>query len=701
MKKLCTPVALLALSISVFSQDISEFIHVDQFGYLPNAQKIAVLSDPQIGYNSGLSYTPPATLELRDASNNTAVFSAAPTPWDGGNTHAQSGDRGWWFDFSSVTAIGNYYVYDATNDQRSAVFTIADESYTGVMRAAGRMFFYNRCNAPKEEPYAQGWEDGDNFNNPMQDANCRYIYDPGNVSLEKDLSGGWFDAGDYNKYVTFANSAVHNLLWAYEENPDAFGDNWNIPESGNNIPDLIDELKWELDWLMKMTNLDGSVHIKMGSQNYAENSSSPPSANTDQRFYGPTCSSASIAIAGMFSHAAGIFSQFSQFQSYAAELEQKAIAAYNYSLPFINTNTLETNCDDGSIVAGDADWDADRQKANFMVAAVFLYDLTGDASYNNYITGNVIYLEQLLTNFWGPYFMEANDALIHYTTLPNATAGTVSLIEDSWSDSVINNNNDFFGFSGTDLYHANMPDWSYHWGSNNPKANYGSLNKLALKTGVFPSGDTNFENYIDATIHYFHGVNPQGIVYLSNMYEAGAERSVNEIYHSWFADGTDYDNALTSPIGPAPGFISGGANSQFSVTTLIPPSGQPEQKSYLDFNDGFPNNSWEISEPAIYYQAAYIRLLANRTDAGAILSSADAEVDNFMIYPNPSNETFSIAGFKGKAQLEIYTIMGSWVQTLTVENRDRVDISSLFSGVYLLRLATQDGQVRSQKLIVL
>ena len=138
-----------------------------------------------------------------------------------------------------------------------------------------------------------------NFTNPLQDADCRYVYDAENAALEKDLTGGWFDAGDYNKYVTFAHTAVHDLLWAYRNNPDVFGDNWNIPESGNGIPDILDEIKWETDWLLKMANPDGSVIIKMGSIDYDDNSNAPPSANTDRRYYGPTCTSASIATASL------------------------------------------------------------------------------------------------------------------------------------------------------------------------------------------------------------------------------------------------------------------------------------------------------------------------------------------------------------------------------------------------------------------
>jgi len=113
----------------IYSQTPSPYIQVDQFGYLPNTQKVAVLVDPQVGFNAAESYQAPAILALKNANSNATVFSAAPTIWNEGATHTQSGDRGWWFDFSSVNTPGDYYVYDAVNDERSAEFTIGSGVY--------------------------------------------------------------------------------------------------------------------------------------------------------------------------------------------------------------------------------------------------------------------------------------------------------------------------------------------------------------------------------------------------------------------------------------------------------------------------------------------------------------------------------------------------------------------------------------------
>jgi endoglucanase len=61
------------------------------------------------------------------------------------------------------------------------------------------------------------------------------------ASQIKDLRGGWFDAGDYNKYTSWTAHNAIVLLRAYSENPTAFGDDSGIAESGNGVPDILDE----------------------------------------------------------------------------------------------------------------------------------------------------------------------------------------------------------------------------------------------------------------------------------------------------------------------------------------------------------------------------------------------------------------------------------------------------------------------------
>ncbi len=666
----------LCCAFSLSAQTISKFIHVDQFGYMPNASKVAVISDPQTGFNASDNYTPSATLELRNASNDAVVFSGAPSIWDNGNTHSQSGDKGWWFDFSTYVTPGTYYVYDPGNDESSAAFEIGTDVYTSVLIATFKMFYYNRCNASKVAPYAgSNWTDGGNFENNLQDANCRYYLEPNNASLEKDLTGGWFDAGDYNKYVTFASSAVHMLLSAYEDNPEVCTDAWGIPESGNGMPDILDEVKWELDWLLKMINTDGSVIIKMGSVDYADNALAPPSANTDPRYYGLTCTSASIAAAGMLAHAANVYSGIPGMSAYAAQLQDQAELTWSYVEPLITSNSLETTCDDGTIKSGDADRSVAEQREEALVAAIQLFKLTGETDYNDYIAANITDAEPLQFNFWSAYKLSLNEALLEYTTLPGANATTKSTILNSINAAATNNWDGLYGFNNNDLYRAFMPDWAYHWGSSLPKAGFGILNLQLNKYGINSANQADHREKAMEQLHFFHGVNPLGLVYISNMYDYGGDRCVNEIYHTWFNDGTDWDNVFSSTYGPAPGFVSGGPNSTYdSNVNLSPPYGQPEQKSYLDFNTGWPDDSWELSEPAIYYQANYVRLLANLiTNDGAL--AVDWFEPLWGFYEDGINHL-------------------RWI-TQSEENNDRFEVERSPDGRSWSKIATVKGQINT------
>ncbi len=696
----------MALCLPVFQfAQISPFIQVDQFGYRPQSAKVAVLSDPQIGYNRSQTYQPAGSIQLRNATTDVVVYESSPLLWNDGNMHDQSGDKGWWFDFSSIQTPGSYFVYDPLNQQRSAVFEIGENVYQEILKAAGRMYYYNRCGIEKKEDHAgEAWFDESSFDHPLQDKNCRYVNDRENESLEKDLSGGWFDAGDYNKYVTFAHSTIHNLLWAYQESSSSFDDNWNIPESGNGIPDILDEIKWELDWLLKMTNEDGSVHIKMGSIDFSDNSMAPPSANTDPRYYGPICSSAAIAVVSMFAHAAKVFADIPTMENYSELLKQKAVAAWEQVLPQLINGELDEGCDDGTIKAGDADWDTTLQQENAVTAAIHLFDLTGLDEYEQYIITNLEQTEQISTGFWGAYKTALNDALLLYTTIAGADVNTVQTIVESVFKEADNNWNGYFGFNDLDLYRSFMPDWSYHWGSNSPKAGYGVLNIQLVKYGIIPERDQSFWLKGEEQLHYFHGVNPLGLVLLSNMYDLGGDRCVNEIYHTWFADGTQWDHALNSPKGPPPGYVTGGPNMSFSVADLSPPSGQPMQKSYLDFNDNWPNNSWEISEPAIYYQANYIRLLAAFSNARTTTSTTGQsfQESTFEIGPNPTNGMLILKGsFPGFA-LRVISADGRMVIPFIKPpaERWRIDLTKEPSGLYLLQLMDDAGNtVHSEKII--
>ena len=587
-------------------------IAVDQFGYRPDMTKVAVISDPQQGFNAAESYTPGNTLEVRTWNGNTVVFTGSPVAWSNGVTHVQSGDKAWWFDFSAVTRWGEYYIYDPGNDTRSARFRIDHTVYEDVLKQAVRVYYYQRRGAAKSLPYADArWTDGTNFLGPLQDSHCWLITNPV-LASEKDLRGGWFDAGDYNKYVNFTVSPLSDLLFAYRQNPLIWPDDWNIPESGNGIPDLLDEVKWELDWLLRMQNANGSVLSKMGVNQFQ--GASPPSAETAQVFYGAESSTASLSAAGNLAQAARVYQSVGMV-AYANTLSNAAVAAYNWavanpSVMFINTGFSSANPEVGS---GTYAYERDNLRIR---AAVFLYDLTGQAPYRTFVESTYANVHGIAWWWWNFYETPVQDALMYYTTLPGVTPAVVSNIRTHKQSTM--DGSDYMGAwtSGKDAYRAHIPDGDYVWGSNQEKAHAGLLYDEQITYGLNVAQAAGYRAAAAGYLHYVHGVNPLTMVYLSNMYEHGADNCANQIYHSWFGHGTIYDDALTSPNGPAPGYVPGGANPSFTPDPsytgprLAPPLDQPIQKAYKDWNTSWPENSWEITEPGIYYQAAYAYLLS-------------------------------------------------------------------------------------------
>lgn len=589
-------------------------ILVDQFGYRPKDSKVAVIRSPEAGFDKDVKFEPGKEYEVRRAEDGRAVFKGSPTAWNGGAVEASSGDKGWWFDFSKVDAPDRYYVYDVQKKVRSPTFSIHANVYKGVLKAAMRTYFYQRSGMAKRSPYAEAcWNDAESYAAANQDTQAHDITDRDNASKVRDLSGGWFDAGDTNKYVTYAAQPVHQLLTAYQLYPNGFTDDFNIPESGNGIPDLIDEVKWEIDWLKKMQYSDGGAALKVGVID--NGNSSPPSADKSPRFYIPECTSATIAVAGMFAHASLVFAQFPALGAYAEDLKSRAQNAWkNYS----TAPAQQTSCDKGVVHAGNADWTAAAQTAYATEAAIYLFALTRDADYQNFIKAHYRETRPYHDSGWSRYESDQGESLLFYTGIPAADADLrKQILADKQADA--GGSDHIYRFDPKDdLYRAYLTDGQYHWGSNNPRANYGVSNLDMIAYSLAGKDLDSYSKRGLEIVHYFHGVNPFGMAYLSNMYSLGASSSVNEIFHTWYREKTKWSDAKTSECGPPPGYVPGGPNASATKdgvpATISPPSGQPAQKSYRDWNGIWPDASWVVTEPAIYYQSAYVRLLSAFVD---------------------------------------------------------------------------------------
>jgi endoglucanase len=168
--------------------------------------------------------------------------------------------------------------------------------------------------------------------------------------------------------------------------------------------------------------------------------------------------------------------------------------------------------------------------------------------------------------------------------------------------------------------------YTYVWGSNSTRSTQGTMFYDLASYGIDAAGAATDRKYAERYVHYLHGVNPLGLAYLSNMGSYGAATSVTCFFHTWFTNGSPrWSQVGVSTYGPPPGYLPGGPNPSYAIDGCCssscstqagcasppsPPAGQPPQKSYAQFNDDWPVDSWQVTEPDDGYQAAYIRLLS-------------------------------------------------------------------------------------------
>ncbi len=698
-------ILIFLFPILLSAQEVTNKIVVDQFGYRPQSKKVAVIRDPHTGFDASEAYSPGNNFVVINTQTKQQVFpvgtTQAPVQWNNGAIDASSGDKAWWFDFSAVTTEGTYYVLDVANNKKSFDFEIKDNVYQEILKQAMRSFFYQRSGYKKEAKYAgTEWADEASHMGPLQDLNCRSYDDKNNSAKERDVHGGWYDAGDYNKYTTWTANYVVELLRAYSERPEVWTDDYNIPESGNGTPDILDEVKWGIDHLIRLQNENGSTIAII-----AEDGASPPSAASGQSFYGAANTSSTLSTAGAFAFASKVYRQLDE--QYANDLLARAKKAWDWAVA--NPNVTWKNNDEAygskGIGAGQQETDDYGRLVYKLRAATFLLEATQDTQYKTFFENNYEQLGLIKHYFAHAFSDEEQDILLYYSQLPQASNAVSTKIIGRYTIAM-NGTHQFQALDNqTDPYMAHLKD--YTWGNNRQKSSQGLMYYDVLVYNIASDRNDDALAAAEDYLHYLHGVNPKNLVYLSNMYKFGGDNCVNQFYHSWFYDGTDWDEYGKSKYGPAPGFVVGGANPRYTKDACCPSGcgspdnnakcnavdvssllNQPNQKSYLDFNTSWPLNSWTITENSGGYQTEYIRLISKFVEINKTVTSnakPTSVPSSLYAYPNPTTGKLYIQNLNGKSWT-LYDMVG---QKVLSGNKSEANISNLLHGIYLLSAGDQ------------
>lgn len=611
--------------------DPPPMVVVDQFGYTPSMRKIAVFRDPVGGYDAGQSFEPTNPCRVVRVDGGAAAYSGDCVSVGDGGAHPDSGDRAWWFDFSDVRVPGRYVVEDAGGTS-SDPFTIGDDVYDDVLKVALKTFFYQRAGCPKQPPFAdERWSDTASHLGPGQDPQARRHDAKTVASTERDLRGGWYDAGDYNKYTNWTANYVLDLVAMHRERPAVWTDDLGVPESGNGVPDVLDEAAWGAAWLLRMQDDDGGVLSILGLD-----SDSPPSKSDGPSFYGPASASASWTTAAALAAAAA------EFRRHAPELTldgtnaaeaclSAAVRADRWAeahpdVKFQN-NTPEYNS--VGLGAGRQEVDDTARRTKRMKAKLYLWLATGEDVYRDALIAALPDEPLLQTGNLNTWRNEDyRDLLLAAERLGGSDPGLASKIRSTYLNG-LERKPHVGAKDDPPPYRSLIP--SYTWGSNAVKAREGLLFADASRA-LTPSARCDVAaDYL----HYLHGVNPMGLVYLTNMNEHGATRSANTLYHAWYCDGSPRWDDTRTGVGPLPGLLVGGPNPSYDWDGCCdsdagcgggkvpcgdappaPPKGQPPAKSYREFNDSWPLNSWSVTENSNGYQTQYLRLLSKFVSEG-------------------------------------------------------------------------------------
>ncbi len=240
MKKISWILGILFVGIAAQAQ-----IRLNQLGFLSGIPKKAIV----------LASLQASSFEIV-TENDEVVYSGILKPVTSGSGEAVN-----LADFSDFRMSGTYYI--RVGNVLSHPFHIRDNVYEDVFKASLKYYYFSRASIDLEPEYAGLYARKSGHPDTL-------IYHYGSGVRANPSPKGWYDAGDYNKYMVTSGISTYTLMSLYEHFPEYIQTvNLNIPESDNSTPDLLDEVFWNLSWMLTMQDpADGGIYHKLSNEKF-------------------------------------------------------------------------------------------------------------------------------------------------------------------------------------------------------------------------------------------------------------------------------------------------------------------------------------------------------------------------------------------------------------------------------------------------
>ncbi len=522
-------------------------IMTDQVGYQPDETKTAVFRD----------VTNETNFSVVNADSGQVVYTgelSAPT------FYSSADENNWTGDFSAVTEAGTYYITCGGLDQ-SYSFTIGNNVYDSLLNDSVKMLYLQRCGTEVKDS---------TFGHAACHDTLATVY---HTNEKIDVSGGWHDAGDYGRYVVPGAKSVADLLIAYDANPKLFSDSIGIPESGNGVPDVLDEVRYELEWMLKMQDSQtGGVHHKVSCENFP--GYVMPEMETDELIVTPVSTTATADFCASMAMA------YEYYQKFDKDFAEKCLNAAKNAWAFLQKNPNFIFSNPSDITTGDYGDTSDIDERYW--AAAQMWRATGEDTYRTA-------LESMSVQN-GMDWMEVGD-YGNIAILTMDGADTNSDLYTRAKTSILKEADQMKGLSQSNPYGVSVS--RYNWGSNMGVATSGMILNLAYQM----TEDSTYLDTSRSNLHYLLGNNAMGECFVTGYGTVSPE-------HPHHRPSMAKNQAMK-------GMLVGGVNSGLEDSAAKAYcANSPSAKCYVDHWESYSTN-----EITIYWNSPLTCLLSMNSTA--------------------------------------------------------------------------------------